>query len=318
MANPFSKGWKYLMASFDNKIDENADPKVQIQQAVTAAKQQHNDIMQQASQVIGQQKQLEMKLDRLVKDRDSLQDKARQAIQLADKASQEGNATQAQDYNNTAEVFASQLVSVEQQLEETTALHNQAKAAAVDATNKSKESEMRLKDQLSQIDALRQQADQASMQESVTKSMDSLNQFAKNDDSVPTLDAVRDKIERRYADALGAQELTQHSVTDRMAEIQKTGTDMRASARLEQIRAEAGLGAGAAAGAAGQLEKGTEPVDAEELADEPAADPVDPAADTADSAAEDTVAKDANAEVKADAKAEGNAGGEAGGEAAKE
>src|SRR5699024_10508220 len=33
MANPFSKGWKYLMASFDTKIDENADPKVQIQQA---------------------------------------------------------------------------------------------------------------------------------------------------------------------------------------------------------------------------------------------------------------------------------------------
>lgn len=266
MANPFSKGWKYLMASFDNKIDENADPKVQIQQAVTAAKQQHNQIMQQASQVIGQKKQLEMKLDRLVKDRDALQDKARQAIQLADKAAQEGDATKAQEFNNTAEVFASQLVSVEQQLEETTALHNQAEAAAEDATKKSKESEMRLKEQLSQIDALRAQADQAQMQETVTQSMDSLNQFGGNDDSVPTLDAVREKIERRYADALGAQELTQNSVNDRIAEIQQTGTDMRASARLEQIRAEAGLGSGAA----GQLEKGTgESVeDAEELVDD--------------------------------------------------
>ncbi|MBD8029639.1 PspA/IM30 family protein [Corynebacterium gallinarum] len=266
MANPFSKGWKYLMASFDNKIDENADPKVQIQQAVTAAKQQHNQIMQQASQVIGQKKQLEMKLDRLVKDRDALQDKARQAIQLADKAAQDGDATKAQEFNNTAEVFASQLVSVEQQLEETTALHNQAEAAAEDATKKSKESEMRLKEQLSQIDALRAQADQAQMQETVTQSMDSLNQFGGNDDSVPTLDAVREKIERRYADALGAQELTQNSVNDRIAEIQQTGTDMRASARLEQIRAEAGLGSGAA----GQLEKGTgESVeDAEELVDD--------------------------------------------------
>ena len=26
MANPFSKGWKYMMSSFDQKIDENADP----------------------------------------------------------------------------------------------------------------------------------------------------------------------------------------------------------------------------------------------------------------------------------------------------
>ncbi|BAC19621.1 PspA/IM30 family protein [Corynebacterium efficiens YS-314] len=281
MANPFSKGWKYLMASFDNKIDENADPKVQIQQAVDAAKQQHNQIMQQASQVIGQQKQLEMKLDRLAKDRDALQDKARQAIQLADKAAQEGDATKAQEFNNTAEVFASQLVSVEQQLEETTALHNQAKAAAEDATKKSKESEMRLKEQLSQIDALRAQADQAQMQETVTQSMDSLNQFGKNDDSVPTLDAVREKIERRYADALGAQELTQNSVNDRIAEIQQTGSDMRAAARLEQIRAEAGL----TSGATGELEKGTgEPVDAEELVDDTpeAADTPDAPADSAE------------------------------------
>lgn len=238
MANPFSKGWKYLMASFDNKIDENADPKVQIQQATQLAKQQHQQILQQASQVIGQQKQLEMKLNRLVTDRDKLQDQARQAITLADKAAEEGDATKAQEFNNTAEVFASQLVAIEQQLEQTTQLHNQASAAAEDAKQKTKESEMRLKDQLSQIDALRSQADQAQMQETVTRSMDSLNQFGANDDSVPTLDAVREKIERRYADALGAQELTQNTVGDRMAEIQQSGTDLRASARLAELRAE--------------------------------------------------------------------------------
>lgn len=263
MANPLSKGWKYLMASFDNKIDENADPKVQIQQATEAAQQQHQQIMQHASQIIGQQKQLEMKLNRLVSDRDKLQDQARKAIQLADKSAAAGDATKAQEFNNTAEVFASQLVAVEQQLEQTTALHQQAEAAAKDAVAKSKESEMRLKDQMSQIDALRAQADQAQMQETVTKSMDSLNQFGGNDGSVPTLDAVREKIERRYADALGAQELTQNTVSDRMAEIQQSGTDQRAAVRLEQLRAEA---LGTAPAATGQLESGV--TDAEELVDE--------------------------------------------------
>jgi phage shock protein A len=34
MANPFTKAWKYLMAAFSSKIDEYADPKVQIQQAI--------------------------------------------------------------------------------------------------------------------------------------------------------------------------------------------------------------------------------------------------------------------------------------------
>ena len=31
MANPFVKGWRYLMALFGAKIDEYADPQVQIQ-----------------------------------------------------------------------------------------------------------------------------------------------------------------------------------------------------------------------------------------------------------------------------------------------
>ncbi len=30
MANPFVKAWKYLMALFDSKIEENADPKGQL------------------------------------------------------------------------------------------------------------------------------------------------------------------------------------------------------------------------------------------------------------------------------------------------
>ena len=34
MANPFVKAWKYLTALFNAKIDEHADPKVQIQQAM--------------------------------------------------------------------------------------------------------------------------------------------------------------------------------------------------------------------------------------------------------------------------------------------
>ena len=41
MANPFVKAWKYLMALFSSKVDEYADPKVQIQQAIEEAQRQH-------------------------------------------------------------------------------------------------------------------------------------------------------------------------------------------------------------------------------------------------------------------------------------
>ena len=68
MANPFVKAWKYVMALFNAKIDEHADPKVQIQQAIEEAQRQHQALTQQAAQVIGNQRQLEMRLNRQLAD----------------------------------------------------------------------------------------------------------------------------------------------------------------------------------------------------------------------------------------------------------
>ena len=86
MANPFVKGWKYLMALFGAKIDEYADPKVQIQQAIEDAQRQHQALVQQAAAVIGNQRQLEMKLSRQMTEVEKLQGNARQALVLADQA----------------------------------------------------------------------------------------------------------------------------------------------------------------------------------------------------------------------------------------
>ncbi|WIM67577.1 PspA/IM30 family protein [Corynebacterium breve] len=236
MANPFGKGWKYLMASFDQKIDENADPKVQIQQAVNAAKEQHQQITRQAANVIGNKKQLEMQMDRLQKSQEDHQNKARTAIQAADEAAAAGDTAKAAQFNNTAEVFSSQLVAIEQELENTKSMYQQAAEAADQAQRQQQESEARLKGQLAEVDKLLSQADQASMQQKTTEAMDTIGQF-QTDDSVPTLDGIRDKIERRYADALGQQELLGNTVSDRMAEITTAGTDMKASAKLDEIRA---------------------------------------------------------------------------------
>lgn len=239
MANPFSKGWKYLAASLDRAIDENADPKVQIQQAIDAAKSQHQAILDQAAAVLGNKRQLEMKLNKLVKDQTAAQEKARAAIVAADEAAAAGDTDRAADLNGVAEVLATQLVTVEQQLEDTKALYAQAETAAEQAKKQVKESEARLHDQMSQINELAAQADQAALQETTVKAMDSIGQFSK-DDSVPTLDAVREKIERRYANALGAQELTEQNISGRMAEISQSGQDTLAAARLAEIRAELG------------------------------------------------------------------------------
>ena len=267
MANPFSKGWKYMMQSFDTKIDQNADPRVQIQQAVAQAKKNHQEISQQAAAIIGNRNQLQMKMERLIKSQEDLQTKARTALQAADKANAAGDADKAQQFGATAEVIASQLVSVEQELEQTKQAYESAEHAAREAQAHQQQSEARLQEQLAQVSQLESQLDQAKMQEQTSRTMDTIQQF-EGDDSVPTLDSVRDKIERRYANALGAQELAKDSMSDRMAEIETAGTDVAASSRLAEIRAsmagelEPGTGAGDAAdadvdaGEAGHVEAG--------------------------------------------------------------
>ena len=73
------------------------------------------------------------------------------------------------------------------------------------------------------------------MQEKVSETMQSMNSITA---SGPNLDQVRDKIERRYANALGAAELAQNSIEGRMAEVEQAGIQMAGHGRLEQLRAE--------------------------------------------------------------------------------
>ena len=223
------------MALFDNKIEENADPKVQIEQAINDAQRQHQALSQQAAAVIGNQRQLEMQLNRRLEDVEKLQANARQALQLADKARGEGNAQKAQEYENAAEAFAAQLVTAEAGVEDTKQLHDQALQQASQAKQAVERNAAHLQQQVAERSKLLSQLEQAKMQEKVSETMQSMNSITA---SGPNLDQVRDKIERRYANALGAAELAQNSVEGRMAEVEQAGIQMAGHGRLEQLRAE--------------------------------------------------------------------------------
>lgn len=118
---------------------------------------------------------------------------------------------------------------------------------------------------------------------------------------------MRDKIERRYADALGAQELAKSSMNDRMAEIEAAGTDVAATERLAEIRASMGdeqgqLESGATANTTQNVQDAEEAQEAEEVQNKAANDKVsrgstrlpratdtpDKADSTADAEVEDT------------------------------
>ena len=237
MANPFVKGWKYLMALFDNKIEENADPKIQIEQAIEDAQRQHQELSQQAAAVIGNQRQLEMQLNRRLAEVEKLQGNAREALELADKARANGDESKAVEYENAAEAFAAQLVTAEESVEDTKKLHDQALQQAEQAKRAVERNNAALRQKVDERSKLLSQLEQAKMQEKVSESLNSMNELSAGGNT-PSLDAVRDKIERRYSKALGQAELAENSVENRMAEVQQAGIQMAGHSRLEQIRSE--------------------------------------------------------------------------------
>ncbi|WP_028932953.1 PspA/IM30 family protein [Pseudonocardia spinosispora] len=243
MANGFAKGFKYLGALFSSKVDEYADPKIQIQQAIEDAQKQHQALSQQAAAVIGNQRQLEMKLNRQLGEIERLQNSARQALVLADQARSQGDAQKAQQYEQAAQVTATQLVTTEQSMEDLKVLHDQSLGAAAQAKQAVERNSMMLQQKIAERTKLLSQLEQAKMQEKASESLQQMSNLAAPGNT-PSLDEVRDKIEARYAKALGSAELAQNSVQGRMLEVQQASIDMAGSSRLEAIRASMGGGGG--------------------------------------------------------------------------
>ncbi|HZZ50308.1 MAG TPA: PspA/IM30 family protein [Pseudonocardia sp.] len=241
MANGFAKAAKYLSALFSSKVDEYADPKVQIQQAIEDAQRQHQALSQQAAAVIGNQRQLEMKLNRQLGEVEKLQASTRQALVLSDQARSQGDTAKAQQYEQAAQVTASQLVSTEQSIEDLKVLHDQSLGAAQQAKQAVERNAMLLQQKIAERTKLLSQLEQAKMQEKASESLRQMSELAAPGNT-PSLEQVRDKIEQRYANALGSAELAQNSVQARMLEVQQASVDVAGASRLEQIRASLGTG----------------------------------------------------------------------------
>ena len=93
-----------------------------------------------------------------------------------------------------------------------------------------------LQQKIAERTKLLSQLEQAKMQEQVSASLRSMSEISAPG-TTPNLDEVREKIERRYANAMGTTELAQNSVQGRMMEVQQASVQMAGHSRLEQIRA---------------------------------------------------------------------------------
>jgi phage shock protein A len=241
MIKYLKRQWAYLTAKLTGRFDERADPKVQLQQAMQEAQEQHRRLREQAANVIANQKQTELRLNRSLEELGRVNGNARQALVMASDAEKKGDAAKSAEYNAAAEAFANRLIALERDVDDLKALSLQSAQAADQAKAAVQQNATALQRKLSERQKLMSQLDQAKMQEQMNKAMASLSATVGED--VPTFDEVRDKIEARYAKAKGMSELTETSVESRMLEIEQAAANSEAQTRLDEMRVQLGLAA---------------------------------------------------------------------------
>ncbi|MFP5308454.1 MAG: PspA/IM30 family protein [Actinomycetes bacterium] len=239
MANLFTRVWKYLTAALTGRFDELADPKVQLEQAIAEAQEQHRRLKEQAANVIANQKQTELKLERAMGELEKLNTNAQQALLMAEEARSAGDAARAAEYESAAESIATRLLAVEQEVEDLSSLGLEAAKASEQAKNAVAQNSAVLQQKLAEKQQLLSQLDQAKMAEQMNDAMATLSESVGAD--VPTFDEVRDKIERRMAKAQGRAELEGNTVESRMLEIEQASRNVEAQKRLSELRSKLGL-----------------------------------------------------------------------------
>jgi phage shock protein A len=231
--------WHYLTAALTGKFDDLADPKVQLEQAIYEAQDQHRRLTEQAANVIANQKQTEMRLNRAMEELEKVNASTRQAVIMADDATKKGDTAKATEYTRAADAFANRLIASEKEVEGLKQLSLQTTQASDQAKSAVAQNSTALQKKLAERQKLLSQLDQAKMQEQMNKAMATLTETVGQD--VPTLEEVRDKIERRYAKALGSSELQGQTVESRMLEVEQAAIDTEATERLSQIRSQLGI-----------------------------------------------------------------------------
>jgi phage shock protein A len=248
MGKLFRRMWRYMTAALGGKFEDVADPKIQIEQAIAEAQDQHKRLRETAANVIANQKKAEMDLERAMQELEKLNATTQQALIMASEAEAAGDTARTAELTRTAEAFANQLIAKEEDVESLKAMVLSATQASDQAKAAVAQNAAELQRRLGERQKLLSQLDQAKMAEQMSSAMETMN--ATVGDDVPSLDQVRDKIETRLAKARGMAELQSESVEGRMLEVQQAVASNQAAARLSEMRSRLGLAAAPEAAAA--------------------------------------------------------------------
>ncbi|MDQ2914599.1 MAG: PspA/IM30 family protein [Chloroflexota bacterium] len=232
---------RYLGAFLNGKLDQVMDPRVLIEQAIAEGRRQHALLSEQAAAVIGNQRELEIKMSRSDTEVARLRKCAEQALLLADQARKADDTESAERHERTARVFAVQLASVESARTSLGQLHAKAAVASGAARRAVEQNAFALQRQLTERARLLTDLEAAKLAERMAEAIKQVSTVGPASD-VPTLADVRERIDARMAMATGRGEIAAGSVDAHLLDTERSVIDREGDERLEEIRKGLGLG----------------------------------------------------------------------------
>jgi phage shock protein A len=231
--------WNYLKQLFRSKSEQLKDPEIEIEQVITEARERDQDLRNQAAKVIAHRTMVEHQLEDSGADVGKAKEMAKQALLRADEATRSGDAEAAGKWNRAAQSLAMKLQAAQNNIDSLKQQYQVAVQQSEQAKQAVQQNAMRVQELSAKRLEMLGQLQQAKMQETVNKAVQSMSSTMDMDS--PSLDSVEQKINQRLAEAQAKAEL--HSATPEGAEmeLEESVSLAQADSTLEQLRKELGL-----------------------------------------------------------------------------
>ncbi len=235
----FRRLWGYIRTWFRTRTESAMNPEIEIEQAINEAKRRDQELRNQAAKVVAHRTQLESQIERAADDVGEARELAKQALLKAQEAQAAGDAEAQQKWTRSAQSLAMRLQAAENNLNGLKSQYETSAEQADKAKAAVNQNAMRLQELAARRMELLGSLQQAKMQESVNKAVESMS--ATMDDELPSLDKVEEKIESRKAQAMAKAELREATPEGAEAELREAVNMVQADAKLEELKAELGM-----------------------------------------------------------------------------
>jgi len=235
----FKRFWNYLKTLFRVKTEAAMDPEIEIEQAISEARKRDQELRNQAAKVVAHRTMIESNIENAADSAGSARELAKQALLKAQESTTKGDAAGADKWTKAATGLAMKLQAAENNLNSLKKQFTTAVAQADDAKKAVQQNAMRLQELAAKRMELVGSLQQAKMQESVNKAVESIS-ATMGDDAV-SLEKVEQKIEQRKANAMAKAELSESTPEGAELELREAVSVAQADAKLDELRKELGI-----------------------------------------------------------------------------